>query len=124
MRVLICGGRDWMDPEPIARYLDQLPDDAVVIHGGARGADEIAGREARRLGFGVLVFPAQWDRYGKAAGRMRNQLMLDEGKPDLVICFPTPRSIGTWDMFNRAKRAGVTVIDATDPMAKRISDLK
>lgn len=45
-----------------------------------------------------------------AAGGIRNKQMLNEGKPDLVIAFPTENSKGTWDMVRRAKRAGIETV--------------
>ncbi|HVM95122.1 MAG TPA: hypothetical protein VMT89_01980, partial [Candidatus Acidoferrales bacterium] len=63
-------------------------------------------RGVKRLGF-----MADWRRNGRAAGPIRNQQMLTEGKPDLVVAFPGGR--GTRDMVNKAKAANVavTVID-------------
>jgi len=57
----------------------------------------------------IRSFPADWEKDGLAAGPMRNQRMLDEGKPDLVIAFPGGR--GTADMVQRAKAAHVRVIE-------------
>ena len=51
--------------------------------------------------------PGEWDEIGKKAGPLRNQRMLDEGKPDLVVAFPG--SGGTKDMVRRAVKAGVSV---------------
>lgn len=56
-------------------------------------------------------FPPDWDKYGNAAGPIRNQQMLDEGKPDLVVAFPGGR--GTADMVNKARKAGIEVIEVT-----------
>lgn len=55
----------------------------------------------------VRVFKADWDKHGKAAGPIRNQQMLDEGKPDLVLAFAGGK--GTDDMCRRARAAGVEV---------------
>jgi len=49
----------------------------------------------------------EWDKIGKKAGPLRNQRMLDEGKPDLVVAFSG--SGGTKDMVRRAVKAGVSV---------------
>ena len=108
LRVLVCGDREWTDLAPITRELKRCRP-AVVIHGGARGADTLAGTAARILKMQVEVFPADWERYGKAAGPMRNQQMLDEGKPDLVLAFHEhlEKSKGTKDMIRRAEKAGV-----------------
>src|SRR5690606_25211324 len=81
---------------------------SVLIHGAARGADSIAGQWAASRGVEALSFPANWTRDGKAAGPIRNQRMLDEGQPDVVIAFPGGG--GTADMVRRAKAAGVQVV--------------
>jgi hypothetical protein len=79
----------------------------LVIHGAARGADRIAGEEAAKIGFEVKAFPISsedWAHFKGGAGPIRNQLMLDEGKPDLVLAFHSnlEESKGTKDMVNRA----------------------
>lgn len=111
MRVLVCGDRAWSDRAPIERELRGLPEGTVVIHGGCRGADRLAGQVASELSFGVEEFPAEWHRYGRAAGPIRNRRMLEEGKPDLVLAFhpDLSRSRGTRDMVDRARKAGVEV---------------
>lgn len=111
MRVLICGGRDFGNYAQILKVIQDIgPENIeVVIHGAADGADSIAGSVAKGLGIKVMEFPANWEKFGKSAGPIRNQDMLDEGKPDLVIAFPDRESRGTWDMVRRAKREGVEV---------------
>lgn len=106
MRVLVCGGRDYDNVARAEEVLDALDID-VIIEGGARGADNLGYQYAYRHDILVETFPARWDRHGKAAGPLRNQRMLDEGKPDLVVAFPGGR--GTADMVRRAKKAGVPV---------------
>ena len=79
----------------------------VVIQGGARGADQIA-REwciARKIAY--VNYPADWTVHGKAAGPIRNQQMIDRGRPDRVLAFSGGK--GTADMIARANRAGVPV---------------
>lgn len=111
-RVLVCGGRDFVDSSQIWGELDTLHRWArqgcmVVIQGGASGADRIA----REWCISRLVrfenYPAKWSEHGKAAGPIRNQRMLDVGRPDLVLAFNGGR--GTADMVRRAKAAGVPV---------------
>lgn len=112
MRVLVCGGRDFKDWEKLKDTLNQIDQDpgiSLIIHGGARGADELADRWAMESGSAIKVFYAQWDLRGRFAGMIRNQQMLKEGKPDLVVAFPGGR--GTADMVRRAKAAGVKVIE-------------
>jgi hypothetical protein len=111
MRVLVCGDRNWRDMVAIERELRKLPQDTVIIHGAARGADTLGGFIADKLGFKVISFPADWKRYGRGGGVVRNQQMIDEGKPDLVLAFHEniAESRGTKDMVNRAKGVGIKV---------------
>ncbi len=106
-RVLITGDRDWDGAFLIYDTLRALASEMnlLVIHGGARGADSHAGFAAHQLGLLVLKFPADWEQYGKAAGPVRNRLMLDIGKPHVVIAFHDrlfDGSKGTLDMVKAA----------------------
>lgn len=116
MRVLCCGDRNWKDERIIWRELVALPAGSVIIHGGCRGADMLCGKIARNLGFRVIGILAQWEHYEamgmrNAAGPIRNQTMLDEHKPELVLAFHRfiRRSKGTRDMVERARKAGFLV---------------
>ena len=111
MRVLVCGGRDFADPDRLSAALSALHVEtpfSLLIHGGARGADRMANQWAVHAKIPRAAFYANWSEHGKAAGPMRNQMMLDEGKPDLVVAFPGGR--GTADMVRKAKAAGVKVV--------------
>ncbi len=108
MRVLICGSRTWADEAAIQRALEDLsPGPATIIHGGARGADQLAGRIAARLGYAVKVYEADWSR-GKRAGPERNLRMLDS-KPDLVLAFWDGQSRGTAHTIAEARRRNIPV---------------
>ena len=114
MRVLVCGDRDWGDRDTMVLVFSQLPWKKVdvIIHGDCRGADRLAGAVAEQYGKKVEKFPAEWKAHGRAAGPIRNQKMLDEGKPDLVLAFHPnlAKSKGTADMVRRARKAGVRVV--------------
>lgn len=103
----------------IERELRKLPADTMVIHGAARGADILGKFVAEKIGLKVINdgkgFPADWRRYGRAAGPIRNQQMIDEGKPDLVLAFHENinESVGTKDMVSRARRVGLKVMIIT-----------
>jgi len=109
VRVLVCGGRDFKDRDALFAVLDGMADQIDrIICGGARGADDLAYTWACRRDKSPERYMAEWDRHGRRAGPIRNQRMIDEGKPDLVIAFPGGR--GTADMVRRAETAGIRVV--------------
>ena len=111
MKILVCGDRNWINGSAIRRELLKYPIDTVIIHGAGRGADSMAGSIAKSLGMQVEVYPAQWDKYGKGAGPVRNKQMLDEGKPDKVLAFheDIESSKGTKHMVKISQEAGIPV---------------
>jgi hypothetical protein len=111
MRILICGDRNWTELGPIRELLKTLPNDTIVIHGNAQGADLAAAVMAEAYGLTIEAYPADWGRYGRAAGPIRNQQMLDEGQPEHVHAFHSniDKSKGTKDMVKRARLAGIPV---------------
>ena len=129
MKVLVCGGRNYSDITTLRRTLDRLHAErgfTTLIHGAARGADSMAGRWAKNAGIPVQEFPAQWRRhdskcgytcrnssYCRRAGFRRNETMLHQGGPDLVVAFPG--GPGTKGMVDLARRAGVETIVFHNP---------
>lgn len=137
MRVLVCGGRNYgevpvgfrqMQPsqeynralrraEDERTYLFQMlnelsPRPTVIIHGAASGADSWAKRWAEVSRIPHEPYKADWYPNGSkvldySAGPRRNQQMIDEGKPELVVAFPGGK--GTADMVSRARAANITV---------------
>lgn len=117
LRILVCGGRDYRNKDRVWCWLDNLRDQygcLTIIQGGAGGADELArewaineARQGRRAH--LINEPADWTIHGRAAGPIRNQRMLDEHKPELVVAFPGGK--GTADMVRRARAAGIKVIE-------------
>lgn len=114
MKVLVCGSRTWLNQKVIERELAQFPDGTILIHGACRGADNISGYVARARGFEVRPYPANWGKYGKGSGPIRNQQMLDKEHPDsegayidLVLAFHEDPNLGhgTRDMVERAQKA-------------------
>jgi predicted Rossmann-fold nucleotide-binding protein len=109
MRVIVCGGRFYDDAGEVARRLGAFHARhpiTCILHGGAPGADRLAGRWGETQGIPTLAFPADWTRLGNAAGPVRNAAMLAE-RPDAVIAFAG--GSGTADMIRRANMAGVPV---------------
>jgi hypothetical protein len=110
VRLLACGSRAWTHAGFVQDVVEGLAPDAVVIHGLAGGADRMAGAAAERRGLEVVAFPAQWDLYGRRAGYLRNQQMLEFGRPTHCVAFVHPslaESRGTANMVSLARAAGV-----------------
>ena len=110
MRLLVTGGRNFADRDFLFATLDRLHAEhgfTLLIHGDARGADQLAGEWAQERGVAILARPADWLRYGGGDAPRRNRQMLDE-KPDLVVAFPG--GSGTRNMVEIARKAGVNVI--------------
>lgn len=114
-RVLVSGWREYTNQEVVNGVLDGLHAARridMLIHGAARGVDTLAERWAISRGVGMERYPVKkedWARLGKGAGNVRNQEMLDVGKPTLVVCFVAAESKGTRDMMERAVKAKVPV---------------
>lgn len=121
-RLLITGSRDWDDVATIATQMQRLrhwlfmwgpedPQDVVVVHGGAKGADAIAGTLATMLGWQVEEHPADWKRqddgtYDKQAGPRRNLEMVKAGA-DSCLAFIKDGSKGASHCAAAAKAAGI-----------------
>lgn len=104
MRIAIVGSRDYLNMEEVIAFVDTLAMDDIVITGGARGVDIVAETAARKRGLEVVVFLADWDQYGKAAGYMRNQQLVDDC--DTLVAFWDGTSNGTRDSISKATKAG------------------
>lgn len=116
VRVIIAGGRDFTDYHKLKTYMNcllQLLDKSQVeiISGGAKGADFLGERYAREFGYKLKRFPADWNKYGKAAGPIRNKemaLYAAEAK-GVLVAFWDGSSRGTYDMITRAEEYGLEV---------------
>lgn len=114
LRVLVCGGRKFNDALTLGSWLGGVHRQRgidLLIHGGASGADFMAGKFAEWLHIPCKEYPADWKKHGKAAGPIRNAHMLADSKPDLVVAFAG--GAGTADMVAKARAAGVEVLMAT-----------
>ena len=100
---IVCGGRKYEDSEKVYKELDGLSHLELIINGGCSGADLIASNYAFDRGIARLVVNADWGKHGKAAGPIRNKIMLGL-KPDIVVAFPG--GCGTSNMVKQAREAG------------------
>lgn len=94
LRVLVTGSRTWRSARAVGVALDVLFREnndrgLMVVHGACPlGADRFAHEWAVRTnGAGGMVaedpYPAEWDRYGEAAGQIRNAQMVGSG---IAVC--------------------------------------
>lgn len=132
MRILVTGSREWQDYATFTRALtvaietltERFPDDKhiVVVHGGARGADSMSENYVahvraflRGQGYNIdtEVHKADWNQYGKGAGPIRNQKMVDLGA-DIAVAFLQEGSRGTADCIRRINAAGIELLTYKD----------
>ena len=110
--VVICGDRGWPARKAsiIADRIAEIPRDVVVVEGGQRGVDLLAADACRAQARPFLEVPADWSRYDKTAGPIRNRWMLDLG-PEAVIAFHDYiwGSKGTKDCVNEALGRSIPV---------------
>lgn len=106
MKTIICGGRDYYLTETDRNRLSTLPI-TEVVSGGARGADHGGEVWAYYANVPIKKFPADWEKYGRAAGMVRNEQMAEYA--EACVAFPGGR--GTSDMVARAKKHGLTIYD-------------
>lgn len=125
VKVLVCVGRDFFQKIKFKNNLDEFMkmlsdrgEQAVeIVHGGAKGADSFAGLYAESRNLINTECKADWDKYGRAAGPVRNQEMIDFHSPDYCIAFWDGVSRGTLDMITRSTKAGVqTLVIPYTPM--------
>lgn len=108
LRVLVCGSRHYKDSEKVHFFIKRMGISLLIV-GGCRGADWLAVQAAQVYGIPFVEYPADWGRYGRAAGPIRNEKMLREGRPEFVLAFHENirESRGTLDMLSRARRADI-----------------
>lgn len=116
MRILLTGSRRWPDAQTVHDTLTTLVRDKgpfTLVHGAcATGADAQAHQwfllAGRALGCAEDPHPADWEKFGKAAGPARNVRMVAMGA-DLVVAFPLPEGTGTQHTVELAEKAGIPV---------------
>ena len=108
MKLFVFGGRDFTDYQRLSGVLDlvqiHMPEgnSLEIISGMARGADMLAVQYAREHSLGVYEYPANWDKFGKRAGFIRNSHMARAC--DEAIGFWDQRSKGTAHSISELER--------------------
>lgn len=115
-KVLICGDRNWINFKAIDLFINKyLPKEIIIITGNARGADYWAEQYCKINNIENKIFLADWKKYGRAAGPIRNRQMLDE-KPSLVVAFHSDikSSKGTKNTVTEARNRKISVLIVID----------
>ncbi len=107
MKVAIVGTRTYPDLEKVRELVRDLSQDDIIISGGAKGVDETAEDEARNRGMEVISVSPEWNKYGKRAGLMRNDLIVEMA--DCVVAFWDGVSRGTKYTIDKAKEKNMIV---------------
>lgn len=116
MRVLVYGGRDYKGRDAVFAELDRVRAESgvdLIIEGGATGADQHGQSWARSRAIACLTIPADWKAEPRAAGPLRNERMIEEGRPDVGLEFPG--GAGTADMRRRLQRHLIPIIECPRP---------
>ena len=110
-RVIIAGGRDFDDYDLVVSTMDKLlqniTEPITIVCGMARGADTLGERYAISKGYEVARFPADWGKFGKAAGYKRNEQMAQNA--DALVAFWDGSSRGTKHMIDLAHKYNLRV---------------
>lgn len=105
--VVIGGYRNFENYEIFSAFVNEClaeykSEEITILSGHCKGTDLMAERYAEEKGCLMKIFPAEWQKYGKAAGPIRNKQMVE--KADVVIAFTCPRATGTKNLISHAKK--------------------
>ena len=120
LRILVCGGRHFEDYDLLKNILVKVlqlkkltPKDVEIVSGHCKGADMLGEKWAEGNGANTKIFPADWVKYKKSAGPIRNKQMIDYitcFSDKLVVAFVSPNSKGTRNTISLAKKNNIPVI--------------
>ena len=118
-RIIICGGRHFKDYNALESLVDSVlvekglsNNEVEIVSGHCEGADMLGELYAKNHRIICKVFPAEWTKYGRAAGPIRNSHMIEyasESAIPIVVAFVSPRTKGTTDTVNKAIKRGFSI---------------
>lgn len=113
-RIIIAGSRNFNNyallKEKVSELIDHT-DDNVIISGGAKGADTLGEKFAYESDMKLVKMPANWEKFGKSAGYIRNEQMAvyASKKNGKLIAFWDGESKGTVHMIKLARKYNLEV---------------
>lgn len=109
MRYIVCGGRDYKDYDSVEEVVKSFPEGTTVVNGGCpSGVDKYVRTAARKFGYRLETYNAQWHLHGRAAGPIRNRRMAELDGVEKVFAFPG--GSGTSDMRIAAEERNIEVV--------------
>jgi hypothetical protein len=103
MRIGFIGSRNYQHLVLISKIIKKIKaiyDSFTFVSGGARGVDKTAEMFAKSLGLECDIINAEWDKYGKGAGHIRNVKLVDSC--NMIVAFWDFISPGTFDALKHA----------------------
>lgn len=108
MRVIIAGGRDYHNYSTLLDAIVECNFNIqTVVSGGAKGVDALGERYAESADVPLHIYPADWEKNGRAAGPIRNRKMAENA--DALIAIWDGKSRGTKNMIETATKLGLLV---------------
>ena len=105
---IVAGSRTFQNYPLLCKELDKIKSQiGEIICGEARGADTLGRTYAYDNDIIIKSYPADWERYGKSAGPVRNKEMA--AYADKAIIFWDGKSTGSKDMIDKMKKLGKEV---------------
>lgn len=105
MVIAIVGSRTFYDFSKAEKEILKLQLDITrIVSGGANGADQMGELFANKYNIPLMIYPPNWDEYGKAAGFIRNKEIVKDS--DLIIAFWDGKSVGTKSTLDLAISMG------------------
>lgn len=104
-RIVIGGYRNFDNYEIFKNFVDLCIGDKseiTILSGHCKGVDLMGERYAKEKGFALEIYPADWKKYGRAAGPIRNRQMVENA--DSVIAFVSETASGTKKLIENAKK--------------------
>ena len=125
-KVIICGSRDFDNYELLKTKCDNIlknkkesGEDIIIVSGCARGADSLFFFFAKENGYEVLKFPANWNKYGKKAGYLRNEQMAEEANACIAFLRSDKECKGTKNMISLARKKKLLIREITENINKQ-----
>ena len=131
-KLLICGGRHFDDYSTLEAHVKKILsehslryENIEIVSGHCEGADRLGERFAAEHGVPVKLFPADWKKYGRAAGPIRNKQMVDyisEFPDSIVLGFVSENSKGTKNTIKQAQTKGILTVEIPYSPSEVVND--